>query len=173
MQRLFNPFLSLINGAVFFLVIAITLSGCKPPTPPKPPQPPKPSFSVDLDRYREIESGKTQTRLFAVLSNPESRVLTYRWQQLQGPDALPAITDKPLLTLDALDVGEYRFKVTVTSANGKTASDTITIDVLDEDYSHLSLPEVEPALQTQLNNRTFHAKQEPALGHPRLYGSVI
>ncbi|CAA0125322.1 Uncharacterised protein [BD1-7 clade bacterium] len=171
MQRLFYPLLSLINGAVLFFVVAITLSGCKPPSPPEPPQSPKPSFSVDLDSYRQINTGKTQTRLFAVLKNPESLALTYSWQQLQGSDVLPDLTDKSMLTLGALDVGEYRFQVSATSASGQVASDNITIDVSDDDYSHLALPEVEADLQAQLNNRTFNAEQEPALGHPRLYGS--
>lgn len=84
----------------------------------------------------QVELGEDQTipqsqyhRITAQVSDPEGDEITsYQWQKLSGPD----VTMNPhgnLLELLDLQVGAYRFSLTVTDEVGNSASDDINIYV--------------------------------------------
>jgi hypothetical protein len=63
-------------------------------------------------------------------SAPEGAIIGYAWEQVAGPAAGCATGhDRARLTLTGLARGVYRFRLTVTDARGRTASDEVHVVV--------------------------------------------
>lgn len=65
-------------------------------------------------------------------SDPEGGELTFKWSQIEGPDAALDDETNVTTTFVAEEAGDYAFLLTVTDLAGNTSTDTIRIRVREE-----------------------------------------
>ncbi len=70
--------------------------------------------------------------LYGSGSDVDGSVLTYEWRKISGPSCLLINADQPNVTLESLEEGQYRFRLTVTDGEGATGSDDVIVQVNPE-----------------------------------------
>lgn len=63
--------------------------------------------------------------------DPDGTIVTYAWAKASGGPATLANTNKPTLTVSALQAGQYTFRLTVTDDKGATDEDIAIVTVSD------------------------------------------
>lgn len=71
-------------------------------------------------------------------SDPDGKVVAYRWRQIEGPSAsLVVRADSSVTRVRALVPGRYAFELKVTDDKGLSAQDTVVVDVqVDSGINH-------------------------------------
>ncbi len=88
---------------------------------------------VSLGDDIQIQLPTNSVVLEASASSEESLITSYQWQQTVGDPLNFDPAAENILNLENLAAGIYEFVLTVTDAEGNTASDNISISVLEED----------------------------------------
>jgi outer membrane protein OmpA-like peptidoglycan-associated protein len=100
-----------------------------PPAPPAPPAPPQnrpPTVKASCDPC-EVEVGRTST-ISADGQDPDGDPLTYQWKTAAGTVANPTVRQSPWTAPQ--QPGQVPVTVTVNDGRGGTASDSVTINVI-------------------------------------------
>ncbi|ELR73352.1 PKD domain containing protein [Fulvivirga imtechensis AK7] len=63
-------------------------------------------------------------------SDSDGSIAAYLWEQLSGPSATLANTDKPTVTVSGMTEGIYEFRLTVTDDDGATGFDNVIVSVI-------------------------------------------
>ena len=63
-------------------------------------------------------------------SDSDGTIASYLWEQLSGPSATLANTDKPTVTISEMTEGMYEFRLTVTDDDGATGFDNVIVSVI-------------------------------------------
>ncbi|NMM47246.1 PKD domain-containing protein [Marinigracilibium pacificum] len=78
---------------------------------------------------KEISLPTNSVTLFGQGSDPDGRIVAFKWEKVSGPTATLVNTSNPNLTVENLVAGIYQFSLTVTDDDGATASDLVNVSV--------------------------------------------
>lgn len=145
--------------------------------------------SPPANRPPEVNAGDDQVihlpvntaRFTATATDPDGSIEYWVWEQLRGPEVSMSGSDSPTMTLDALETGTYRFRLTVTDNGGASASDELGLQVVLT--SGINSEEMEKLVQLKAfpnpSDGVVFLKLEAAQPEPLLitvrnsYGAVI
>lgn len=102
---------------------------------------------VDAGEDKTISLPVDSVSFTATASDPDGEIVSYLWEQLEGPSANLKGADTNTLILTGLKEGSYTFEVTVTDDKGDTASDEVKLTINPE--SDENMPPVAHAGEDQ------------------------
>lgn len=87
---------------------------------------------VDAGEDKTISLPADSVSFTATASDPDGEIVSYLWEQLEGPSANFKGADTNTLLVTGLEEGSYTFEVTVTDDKGNTAADQVKLTVNPE-----------------------------------------
>jgi gliding motility-associated-like protein len=97
---------------------------------PEPVTPADPVVELGEDILIQLPTNNVD--ILAVASADEGLIVSYSWMQLAGPPVIIDRVDSVAAVIDNMMPGTYTFSVTVSDFGGRTASDQITVTVIEE-----------------------------------------